>query len=55
MEQLTEFIGILEKHKDEMEKDIVKDLENYLATLIEKEEYKEIFKGATIKLIVPNK
>ena len=55
MEQLTEFIGILEKHRDVMEKDIVKDLENHLATIIEKEEYKEIFKGATIKLIVPGK
>ena len=55
MEQLSEFIGIFEKHRDEMEKDIVRDLENHLATIIEKEEYKEIFKGATIKLIVPGK
>ena len=53
MEQLSEFIGIFEKHRDEMEKDIVKDLENHLATIVEKEQYKEIFKRAKIKLIMP--
>ena len=54
-ENLIELIDIIEKHMDEMEKDIVRDLENHLATILEKEEYKEIFKGATIKLIVPDK
>jgi hypothetical protein len=54
-ENLIELIDIIEKHMDEMEKDIVRDLENHLATIIEKEEYKELFKGATIKLIVPGK
>ena len=54
-EDLSELMGIIEKNRDELEKEIITDLENHLATIIEKEEYKEIFKGATIKLIVPGK
>jgi|GEM_PF-3509463 len=55
MEELTEFAGILETHRSEMEKNIVNELANHLASILEKEEYKELFKGATIKLIVPEK
>jgi hypothetical protein len=53
MEDLSEFIGIIEKHRDEMEKDIVRDLEDHLASIIENEKDKEIFKGTKIKLIIP--
>ncbi|MBM4147056.1 MAG: hypothetical protein FJ240_12440 [Nitrospira sp.] len=53
MEELTELSGILKTHRDEMEKEIVKDLENHLANIVEKEEYKEFFNGSKIKLILP--
>jgi hypothetical protein len=55
MEELSELSGILETHRAEMEKEIVENLENHLATILEKEGYKELFKGAMIKLIVPEK
>ena len=54
-EDLSEFIGIMEKHRDEMKKDIVKDLETHLASIIEKEKSKEIFRGTKVKLIIPGK
>jgi hypothetical protein len=52
-ENLTELTDIIEKHRDEMEKDIVSELEIHLASIIEKEGYKEAFKGSKIKLIMP--
>jgi hypothetical protein len=52
-ENLTELTDIVEKHRDEMEKDIVRDLEAHLASIIEKEKIKEIFRDAKVKLIPP--
>lgn len=52
-EDLSEFIGIMEKHRDEVEKDIVSELEIHLASIIEKEGCQEAFKGSKIKLIMP--
>ena len=52
-EDLSELIGIIEKNRDEMEKEIVRDLETHLTSIMEKEKSKEIFKGAKIKLILP--
>jgi hypothetical protein len=52
-ENLTELTDIIEKHRDEVEKEIVSELEIHLASIIEKEEYKAVFKGSKIKLIMP--
>jgi len=49
----TELIDIIEKHRDEVEKDIVSELEIHLASIIEKEACQEAFKGSKIKLIMP--
>jgi hypothetical protein len=54
-EDLLELTGIIEKQRNDLEKEIITDLENRLAKLLKKEEYKEIFKDATIKLIIPEK
>ena len=52
-ENLTELTDIIEKHRDEVEKDIVSELEIHLASIIEKEGCQEAFKGSKIKLIMP--
>ena len=52
-EDLSEFIGIIEKHRDEVEKNIVSELEIHLASILEKEGCQEAFKGSKIKLIMP--
>jgi hypothetical protein len=54
-ENLTELTDIIDNHRDEMEKDIVSELEIHLSSIIEKEGYKEVFKGSKIKLIRPDK
>lgn len=53
MEELTELSGILETHRAEMEKEIVENLEQHLASIIDNEKTKEIFRGAKVKLIPP--
>ena len=53
IEDLSQFMGIMEKHRNEMEKDIVRDLEAHLSSIIENEKNKEIFRGTKVKLIVP--
>jgi hypothetical protein len=52
-EIVTELGDIIDKHRDEMEKEIVSELEIHLASITEKKEYKEVFKGSKIKLIMP--
>jgi hypothetical protein len=53
-ENLTELTDIMEKHRDEVEKNIVSELERHLASIIEKEGCQEAFKGSKIKLIMPS-
>jgi hypothetical protein len=52
-ENLIELIDVIEKHRDEVEKDIVSELEIHLASIIENRGCQEAFKGSKIKLIMP--
>lgn len=52
-DELFEFIGVIEKHKQDVEKDISKELEEYMDTVIEKGKDREIFRDAKIKLLLP--
>lgn len=52
-DELFELIGVIEKHKQEVEKDITKELQEYLGTVIEKGKDREIFRDAQIKLLLP--
>lgn len=51
-DDLFEFIGVIEKHKQDVEKDITKELQEYMGTVIEKGKDREIFKDAKVKLLL---
>ena len=52
-DDLFEFMGVIEKHKEDVERDVTRELEEYMGTVIEKGKDRAIFKSAKIKLLLP--
>jgi len=51
-DDLFEFIRVIEKHKQDLEQDITRELQEYMSIVIEKGKDREIFKDAKVKLLL---